>query len=104
MRAPLVDGFGRVHTDLRLSLTDRCNLRCTYCMPAEGLDWLAKPENMGRTFSEAELVDIRNFTSVKHMTTLDELGKAGAALQVRAEHFPAAFDLAAPVTVVEASA
>ena len=44
MRAPLVDGFGRVHTDLRLSLTDRCNLRCTYCMPAEGLDWLTKPE------------------------------------------------------------
>ena len=44
MRAPLVDGFGRVHTDLRLSLTDRCNLRCTYCMPAEGLDWLPKPE------------------------------------------------------------
>src|SRR4028119_699749 len=43
MRAPLVDGFGRVHTDLRLSLTDRCNLRCTYCMPAEGLDWLPKP-------------------------------------------------------------
>ena len=44
MRAPLVDGFGRVHTDLRLSLTDRCNLRCTYCMPAEGLSWLPKPE------------------------------------------------------------
>jgi cyclic pyranopterin phosphate synthase len=36
----LVDGFGRVHTDLRVSLTDKCNLRCTYCMPAEGLDWL----------------------------------------------------------------
>ncbi|MDQ3611721.1 MAG: GTP 3',8-cyclase MoaA [Actinomycetota bacterium] len=44
MRAPLVDGFGRAHTDLRLSLTDRCNLRCTYCMPAEGLDWLPSPE------------------------------------------------------------
>ncbi len=44
MRAPLVDGFGRMHTDLRLSLTDRCNLRCTYCMPAEGLDWLPKPQ------------------------------------------------------------
>jgi len=44
MTAPLVDGFGRVHTDLRLSLTDRCNLRCTYCMPVEGLDWLPKPE------------------------------------------------------------
>jgi cyclic pyranopterin phosphate synthase len=37
---PLVDTFGRTATDLRVSLTDRCNLRCTYCMPAEGLDWL----------------------------------------------------------------
>ena len=40
----LVDGFGRVATDLRVSLTDKCNLRCTYCMPAEGLDWLTKTE------------------------------------------------------------
>jgi cyclic pyranopterin phosphate synthase len=40
----LVDRFGRVATDLRVSLTDRCNLRCSYCMPAEGLDWLPKPE------------------------------------------------------------
>ncbi|WUS74850.1 GTP 3',8-cyclase MoaA [Kribbella sp. NBC_01245] len=40
----LADGFGRVATDLRVSLTDRCNLRCSYCMPEEGLDWLAKPE------------------------------------------------------------
>jgi cyclic pyranopterin phosphate synthase len=40
----LTDGFGRVATDLRVSLTDRCNLRCTYCMPPEGLDWLPKPE------------------------------------------------------------
>ena len=37
---PLRDTFGRVATDLRISLTDRCNLRCTYCMPAEGLDWM----------------------------------------------------------------
>ncbi|MDX6299787.1 MAG: 3,8-cyclase [Nocardioidaceae bacterium] len=37
---PLLDTFGRVATDLRVSLTDRCNLRCSYCMPAEGLDWL----------------------------------------------------------------
>ncbi len=36
----LVDGFGRTATDLRVSLTDRCNLRCSYCMPAEGLEWL----------------------------------------------------------------
>src|SRR5215468_1415258 len=36
----LVDTFGRTATDLRVSLTDRCNLRCSYCMPAEGLDWI----------------------------------------------------------------
>ena len=41
---PLVDTFGRVATDLRVSVTDRCNLRCTYCMPAEGLPWMARPE------------------------------------------------------------
>jgi len=39
----LADRHGRIATDLRVSLTDRCNLRCSYCMPAEGLDWLAKP-------------------------------------------------------------
>jgi cyclic pyranopterin phosphate synthase len=41
---PLVDRFGRVATDLRVSLTDRCNLRCSYCMPAEGLAWLPREE------------------------------------------------------------
>jgi GTP 3',8-cyclase len=40
----LADAYGRVATDLRVSLTDRCNLRCSYCMPAEGLDWLPHPE------------------------------------------------------------
>ncbi|WP_216372966.1 GTP 3',8-cyclase MoaA [Streptomyces tailanensis] len=40
----LIDTHGRVATDLRVSLTDRCNLRCTYCMPEEGLRWLAKPD------------------------------------------------------------
>ncbi len=39
----LTDSYGRVATDLRVSLTDRCNLRCSYCMPPEGLDWLPKP-------------------------------------------------------------
>jgi cyclic pyranopterin phosphate synthase len=37
---PLIDGYGRVATDLRVSVTDRCDLRCTYCMPEGGLDWL----------------------------------------------------------------
>jgi cyclic pyranopterin phosphate synthase len=41
---PLIDTFGRVATDLRVSLTDRCNLRCRYCMPAEGLDWLPREQ------------------------------------------------------------
>ena len=40
----LPDQLGRVARDLRVSVTDRCNLRCRYCMPAEGLPWLAKPE------------------------------------------------------------
>ena len=40
----LADAYGRRATDLRVSLTDRCNLRCAYCMPAEGLDWLPRPD------------------------------------------------------------
>jgi cyclic pyranopterin phosphate synthase len=42
----LPDSFGRIATDLRVSLTDRCNLRCTYCMPPEGLDWLPAPDQL----------------------------------------------------------
>ena len=53
LHGPLVDRFGRVATDLRVSLTDLCNLRCTYCMPAEGLQWspgeqLLQPEETVR--------------------------------------------------------
>jgi cyclic pyranopterin phosphate synthase len=47
---PLADGFGRVHRDLRISVTDRCNFRCTYCMPAEGMDWHPRHELL--TFEE----------------------------------------------------
>ena len=39
----LLDRFGRAGRDLRVSVTDRCNLRCSYCMPPEGLDWLPSP-------------------------------------------------------------
>ncbi len=49
-RGPLLDTFGRVADDLRISVTDRCNFRCTYCMPAEGLTWLPKSEIL--TFEE----------------------------------------------------
>lgn len=44
---PLVDRFGRVVSDLRVSVIDRCNFRCTYCMPAEGLPWLPREELLG---------------------------------------------------------
>ncbi|NJC21948.1 cyclic pyranopterin phosphate synthase [Arthrobacter pigmenti] len=44
----LIDSYGRRATDMRLSLTDKCNLRCTYCMPAEGLDWLQKNQVLTR--------------------------------------------------------
>src|SRR5215218_6607066 len=46
MERPLADAYGRVATDLRVSLTDRCNLRCSYCMPAEGLDWMPTAEQL----------------------------------------------------------
>jgi cyclic pyranopterin phosphate synthase len=51
---PLVDGFGRVHRDLRISVTDRCNFRCTYCMPAEGMKWLPRDEVL--SFEEIERI------------------------------------------------
>ena len=44
LEGPLVDRYGRVHGDLRISVTDRCNLRCVYCMPEEGLSFLPPPE------------------------------------------------------------
>src|SRR5437763_16415411 len=49
---PLLDSFGRTATDLRISVTDRCNLRCTYCMPAEGMTWL--PRDGILTFEEID--------------------------------------------------
>ncbi len=51
---PLVDGFGRVHRDLRVSLTDRCQLRCTYCLPEEFQDWLPG----GRLLSADEILEV----------------------------------------------
>ena len=50
----LVDPFGRVIRDLRISVTDRCNFRCTYCMPEEGMQWTPRSEIL--TFEEIERV------------------------------------------------
>ena len=41
---PLIDRFGRVHTYLRVSVTDRCNFRCVYCMPEDGMAWMPKAD------------------------------------------------------------
>ncbi len=65
---PLVDGFGRVHRDLRISVTDRCNFRCTYCMPEEGMTWQPRDELL--TFEEIErvarvLVERHGFESIR---------------------------------------
>ena len=54
MPTDLVDPFGRVIRDLRISVTDRCNFRCTYCMPDEGMTWLPRSEVL--TFEEIERV------------------------------------------------
>lgn len=64
----LVDSFGRVHRDLRISVTDRCNFRCTYCMPEEGMAWLPRQELL--TYEEIErvarlLVERYGFESIR---------------------------------------
>ncbi len=68
MGQPLVDSFGRVHRALRISVTDRCNFRCVYCMPEEGMDWTPRDELL--TFEEIEriarvLVDRFSFDSIR---------------------------------------
>jgi cyclic pyranopterin phosphate synthase len=65
--ASLRDGFGRTHRSLRVSVTDRCNLRCRYCMPAEGMKWLPREELLSddelvrvvRLFAAAGITEIR---------------------------------------------
>lgn len=92
---PLIDTFGRVATDLRVSLTDRCNLRCTYCMPAEGLDWLPadallRPEELARLLAVAVtrlgVTSIR-FTGGEPLLArhLEDVIAAAAALSPRPE-------------------
>ena len=50
---PLVDGHGRLIGDLRVSVTDRCNFRCQYCMPAEGLPWLERQVTLDEGLTRA---------------------------------------------------
>jgi cyclic pyranopterin phosphate synthase len=92
---PLLDTYGRVATDLRVSLTDRCNLRCSYCMPAEGLDWLPgdqllRPDELARLMDVAVtrlgITSVR-FTGGEPLLSrhLEEVVEAAASLRPRPE-------------------
>ncbi|MGA7051925.1 MAG: GTP 3',8-cyclase MoaA [Mycobacterium sp.] len=92
---PLRDTFGRVATDLRVSLTDRCNLRCTYCMPAQGLDWLPgeqllRPDELARllhiAITRLGITSVR-FTGGEPLLAkhLEDVIAATAALRPRPE-------------------
>src|ERR671924_2303001 len=64
---PLIDSFGRLVADLRISVIDKCNFRCTYCMPAEGLPWLdrdalltpAEIEGLARLFVRLGIREVK---------------------------------------------
>jgi len=88
---PLVDTFGRAAKDLRVSLTDRCNLRCTYCMPAEGLDWmpgddLLRPDELARLLGIAVtrlgITNVR-FTGGEPLLSRNLEGAIAAAASLR---------------------
>lgn len=92
---PLLDTYGRAATDLRVSLTDRCNLRCSYCMPAEGLDWLPgeqllQPQELARLMRIAVTrlgVTSVRFTGGEPLLSrhLEEVVAAAAGLRPRPE-------------------
>jgi GTP 3',8-cyclase len=92
---PLLDTYGRAATDLRVSLTDRCNLRCSYCMPADGLDWLPaeqllRPDELARLMHIAVtrlgITSVR-FTGGEPLLSrhLEEVVAAAASLRPRPE-------------------
>ena len=73
---PIVDRFGRVATDLRISVTDRCNLRCTYCMPADGLPRLPRAAIL-------DYEEIARLVSVFHAMGVDTVRLTGGEPTVR---------------------
>ncbi len=75
---PLIDTYDRIADDLRISVTDRCNFRCTYCMPAEGLQWLPKSDIL--TFEE-----ITRLVTVFHGLGVRSIKVTGGEPTVRAD-------------------
>jgi cyclic pyranopterin phosphate synthase len=90
---PLLDGHGRRISDLRVSVTDRCNFRCQYCMPAEGLPWLDRAEVL--TFEE-----IQRLVSVMVPMGVTDLRLTGGEPLVRRE-FPRLVEMLAGVPGLE---
>jgi GTP 3',8-cyclase len=90
---PLVDGHGRVISDLRVSVTDRCNFRCQYCMPADGLPWLDRDDVL--RFEEIERV-----VSVMASMGVTDLRLTGGEPLVRRE-FPRLVSMLARVDGIE---
>ncbi len=78
MFAPLLDRFGRRHTNLRVSVTDRCNIRCFYCMPNEAVQF--KPREELLTFEE-----ITRFVRIVTQQGIDKVRLTGGEPLVRAE-------------------
>ena len=70
---PLVDSFGRLHTSLRISVTDRCNLRCTYCMPEHSPAFFPKDELL--TFEEIEKGSTTTRTEVRDQGDSNHRGR-----------------------------
>src|SRR4051794_9029981 len=93
MRAPLIDGWGREIKSLRVSVTDKCNFRCTYCMPAEGLEWLRRDEVL--TFEE-----IHRLVAVMASMGVEEVRLTGGEPLVRRD-LPVLVELLAATPGVE---
>src|SRR2546423_14073389 len=86
---PLVDAWGREIKSVRISVTDKCNFRCTYCMPAEGLQWLGRDEIL--TFEE-----IARLVGVLARLGVDEVRLTGGEPPVRPD-LPGLVGMLAPI-------
>jgi GTP 3',8-cyclase len=86
---PLRDGWGREIKSLRVSVTDKCNFRCTYCMPAEGLDWLPREEIL-------DYEEIARLVRIMASMGVDEVRLTGGEPLVRRE-LPTLVNMLSPI-------
>src|SRR3954452_5190527 len=86
---PLVDGWGREIKSLRVSVTDKCNFRCRYCMPAEGLEWLPRDEVLSYE-------EIARLVKIMAAVGVDEVRLTGGEPLVRRD-LPALVEMLSPL-------